>query len=176
MADPQRDVPFTHLDRRGALRMVDVSDKEPTRREAVAGGELSTRPEVLDQLLAGGLAKGDALAAARVAGVLAAKRAVEWIPLCHPLPVEYIEVSFHRPRPETLGITCTVRATARTGVEMEALVGVAAAALTLYDMTKSADREMVIGAIRLERKSGGRSGTFVRPTPGGRGEPPRDPE
>ncbi len=120
------------------------------------------RPEVLDALMADSLAKRDALATARVAGVLAAKRTSDWIPLCHPLPLDWVRVSFERTSPGELLITCGTKTTARTGVEMEALTGASATALTIYDMAKAADRTMVIGPIQLERKSGGKSGTYHR--------------
>jgi cyclic pyranopterin phosphate synthase len=121
-------------------------------------------PETLDEILAGGIAKGDVVATARLAGIQAAKRTAEWIPLAHPLPLDLVEVQV---RPDRAGsrleVEARVRATARTGVEMEALVAVSAAALTVYDMCKAADRSMTLDAIRLVRKSGGKSGTWERP-------------
>jgi cyclic pyranopterin phosphate synthase len=142
--------------------MVDVSSKSPTEREATASAVITLQAPVLDALLGGSLPKGDALATARVAGILAAKRTSEWIPLCHPLPLDWVRVEFTRTGPGTLTISCTAKTTSRTGVEMEALTGATAAALTLYDMAKSADPRMVIGPIQLERKTGGRSGPFQR--------------
>lgn len=142
--------------------MVDVSGKPATVREAAASAEFRAAPAVLDALLAGALPKGDALAAARLAGILAAKRTAEWIPLCHPLPLDWVEVTVRRVSRSRLIILCTARTTARTGVEMEALTGVSAAALTLYDMAKSADKSIEIGPVRLERKSGGKSGDYRR--------------
>ncbi len=142
--------------------MVDVSAKPVTQREAVASGIVRIQPGVLDQLLAGALPKGDGLATARIAGIQAAKRTGEWIPLCHPLPLDWAQIELQRTTDDTLRIVCSAKTAARTGVEMEALVGVAAAALTIYDMVKSADRAVVIGPIQLERKAGGKSGTFVR--------------
>lgn len=142
--------------------MVDVSEKEVTDREATASASVRMQPKVLDALLSGKLPKGDGLATARVAGIQAAKRTPEWIPLCHPLPLDWVRIDFSRRGPDELSIVCTVKAEARTGVEMEALVGVAGAALTLYDMAKAADRAIVIGPIQLERKTGGKSGTYQR--------------
>lgn len=142
--------------------MVDVSGKQPTVREAAASAQFCAAPGVLDLLMVGRLSKGDALAAARVAGILAAKRTAEWIPLCHPLPLEWVDIGIRRVARGRLALLCTVRTTARTGVEMEALTGVSAAALTLYDMAKSADKSIEIGPVRLERKSGGKSGPYRR--------------
>jgi len=121
-------------------------------------------PETLDEILAGGIAKGDVVATARLAGIQAAKRTAEWIPLAHPLPLDLVEVQVRPDRAASrLEVEARVRATARTGVEMEALVAVSAAALTVYDMCKAADRSMTLDAIRLVRKSGGKSGTWERP-------------
>ena len=154
---------LTHLDRRGRARMVDVSVKAITRREAVARGEVTMRPETLARIAAGTLPKGDVLAVARLAGIMAAKRTADLVPLCHPLPLSHVDVEMI---PDAAGarvrIESRVRVEARTGVEMEALTAVAVAGLTLYDMCKAVDREMTIGAVRLVRKTGGRSGTFVR--------------
>jgi cyclic pyranopterin phosphate synthase len=143
--------------------MVDVSAKVVTMREAVARGEVRMRPETLQQITAGALPKGDVLAVARLAGIMAAKRTADLIPLCHPLPLAHVDVELlPDARSARVIIESRARVGARTGVEMEALTAVAVAALTLYDMCKAIDREMTIGAIRLVRKSGGRSGTFVR--------------
>lgn len=142
--------------------MVDVSGKPVTVREACASAVIQVKPTVLDAIMGGKLAKGDALNTARVAAVLAAKRTGEWIPLCHPLPLDWVQVEFERPTRSRLLITCTTRTAARTGVEMEALVGASTAALTIYDMAKAGDRAMVIGPIQLESKTGGRSGTYQR--------------
>ena len=141
---------LTHLDGTGQARMVDVSEKAITVREAVASAAMRIRPEVLDALLSGNLPKGDALNTARIAGIQAAKRTSEWIPMCHILALDFVGIDFARAKIGELGITCTARATARTGVEMEALTGAAAAALTIYDMVKSADKSVDIGPIRLE--------------------------
>ena len=154
---------LTHLDSRGRLRMVNVGEKPITRREAIARGAVRMRPETMRAILAGSLAKGEALAAARIAGVMAAKRTHELIPLCHQIPLEVVEVDFAPdPARSTILIQARAATSARTGVEMEAMVAVSAAALTIYDMAKAIDRAMVIEAIRLVRKSGGRSGEFVR--------------
>ena len=143
--------------------MVDVSVKAITRREAVARGEVSMRRETLARIAAGTLPKGDVLAVARLAGIMAAKRTADLVPLCHPLPLSHVDVEL---TPDAAGarvrIESRVLVEARTGVEMEALTAVTVAGLTLYDMCKAIDREMTIGAVRLVRKTGGRSGTFVR--------------
>jgi cyclic pyranopterin monophosphate synthase len=154
---------LTHLDRRGRARMVDVSAKAVTRREAVARGEVVMRAETLALIGAGALPKGDVLGVARLAGIMAAKRTADLVPLCHPLPLSHVDVRLTPDRARSrIVIESRVTVDARTGVEMEALTAVAVAGLTLYDMCKAVDREMTIGAIRLVRKSGGRSGTFVR--------------
>jgi cyclic pyranopterin phosphate synthase len=142
--------------------MVDVSAKAESVREATASAVVRMSAAVLDLLLAGGLPKGDALATARIAGIQAAKRTGEWIPMCHPLSLDFVAVDFERTGLGELRLLCSAKTTARTGVEMEAMVGVAAAALTIYDMTKSADKGIVIGPIQLERKTGGKSGDFAR--------------
>lgn len=144
--------------------MVDVSEKSVSQREATARGEVTMRAETLALIAAGELPKGDVLAVAKLAGLMAAKRTAEIIPLCHPLPLSHVDVSLTPdPKGGRVRIEGTVRCEARTGVEMEALTAVTVAALTLYDMCKAVDREMTLGAIRLVRKAGGRSGTFVRP-------------
>ena len=154
---------LTHLDGRGRIRMVDVGEKPVTRREAIARGQVRMAPATLEAIVGGKLKKGEALAAARIAGIMAAKRTHEMIPLCHQIPLEVVEVEF---RPNSAGSTLEIQARAvtdaRTGVEMEAMVAVSAAALTIYDMAKAIDRAMEIGAIRLITKRGGRSGDFVR--------------
>ncbi len=153
----------SHFDEHGNPRMVDVSAKQPTEREAVARGRVRLSREALDSILKGEVKKGDPLAVARIAGIQAAKRTPEWIPLAHPLPLEAVEVDLQPDSKAcTIEIEARVRTTSKTGVEMEALTAVAGAALTLYDMCKSMDRAMVIEDIRLIRKSGGRSGTYVR--------------
>ena len=143
--------------------MVDVGEKPVTRREAVARGAVRMQPATLDAIVGGRLKKGEALAAARLAGIMAAKRTQELIPLCHQIPLEVVEVEF-RPDPDRTALHIQTRAAtaARTGVEMEALVALSAAALTIYDMAKAIDRAMTIESVRLVEKSGGRSGTFRR--------------
>ncbi len=153
---------LTHFDEHGAARMVDTSAKPETLREARASGLVRMAPATAALVRDRGLAKGDVLEVARLAGIMAAKRTGELIPLCHPLPITSAKVDFAFPGPDLLRIEATVRVFGRTGVEMEALTAVSVAALTVYDMCKAVDRGMVIEQIRLEEKSGGRSGTFVR--------------
>src|SRR5712692_7809579 len=160
---PSFKAPLTHLDRQGRARMVDVGVKRVTEREAIARGAVRMEPATLAAIMAGRLRKGEALAVARVAGIMAAKRTHELIPLCHQIPLDVVEVDFRPNRARsTLEIQSRAVTEARTGVEMEALVAASAAALTIYDMAKAIDHAMVIDAIRLVRKSGGRSGEFVR--------------
>ena len=155
---------LTHLDAQGRVHMVDVGEKPVTRRVAVARGAVRMRPETLAAITGGTLGKGEALAAARLAGIMAAKRTDELIPLCHQLPLEAVEVAFHAdPSGAALEIEARAATQSRTGVEMEAMVAVSVAALTIYDMAKAIDRAMTIDAVRLVRKSGGRSGEFIRP-------------
>ncbi len=142
--------------------MVDVGGKDITVRMARASGRVRLRAETAAMVRRRELAKGDVLEVARLAGVMAAKRTAELIPLCHSVPLDSVEVSFDFPDPTVVAIQAEARATARTGVEMEALVAVSTAALTIYDMCKSVDRAMVIEQVRLEEKSGGRSGHFAR--------------
>jgi len=153
---------LSHLDEQGAARMVDVSRKRVTVREAVASATVTAPAPVLDAVEGGTLAKGDAIAVARVAAVQAVKQTSSLIPLCHPLPIEWVDVAVSRPFPDKLMIRCSVRTSARTGVEMEALTGAAVAALTIYDMAKAADKGIVIGPVQLESKSGGKSGSYRR--------------
>jgi cyclic pyranopterin phosphate synthase len=154
---------LTHLDESGAARMVDVSSKEPTRRVARASGAIRMEAAALEALVAGELPKGDALAVARIAGIQAAKLAPTLVPLAHPLPLEHVAVEV---TPDLalpgVRVTAEIVVTARTGAEMEALCAVTGALLSLYDMTKSLDRSMTLEAIRLEHKSGGRSGAWER--------------
>ena len=160
-AEPPRS---SHFDEQGAARMVDVGGKAVSVREAVARGRVSLSREAFDVVVAGTAKKGDVLGVARIAAIQTAKRTSEWIPLCHPLALDALEVSF---TPDSaapaISIEARVRTSARTGVEMEAMVAVSAAALTIYDMCKSIDRSMVIGEVRLIRKSGGKSGLYERP-------------
>ena len=141
--------------------MVDVGAKAVTRREAVARGTITIAPDALELIRTGQIAKGDPLKTARLAGIMAAKRTADLIPLCHPLPLSHVDVELHA-RDDGYEIEAVARTTAQTGVEMEALTAVAAAALTVYDMVKAVDKAMVIGDIRLMRKTGGRSGTYRR--------------
>src|SRR5512133_1588357 len=154
---------LTHFDCDGRAIMVEVGDKSPTKRVATAAGEVRMRPETLRRILDATIEKGDVFAVARLAGIMAAKKTPELIPLCHPLLLTGVAVDFI-PYPEQgrVEITATVKLTGTTGVEMEALTAVAVAGLTIYDMCKAIDKEMVIGAIRLLEKTGGKSGRFVR--------------
>lgn len=155
---------LTHFGEDGAARMVDVSGKAETERLAVAEGVLTMAPATLALVQEGRVGKGDALGVARIAGIMAAKRTADLIPLCHPLPLSQVAIDLE-PDEAVPGvrITATVRTTGRTGVEMEALTAVAVAGLTLYDMLKAADRAMHLGSIRLRRKEGGRSGRYEAP-------------
>jgi len=154
---------FSHLDAGGRARMVDVGDKEETDRFALARGAVFVHASTLAALREDRLTKGDALTIAQIAGIQAAKRAHEWIPLAHPLRLDHVAVDLHPDEESSsIAIQATVRARGRTGVEMEALTAVSAAALTLYDMLKSADRSLVIGEICLWEKRGGRSGEWRR--------------
>ena len=153
---------FSHLDDAGQARMVDIGDKEPARRRAVARCTVTMRPETAAAISGGAVAKGDVLAVARVAGIMAAKRTSETIPLCHPVMLSSVRVGLEV-GPDRVDIEAEVETLERTGVEMEALNACAAAALTVYDMCKSADREMTVSELALWEKSGGRSGEFHRP-------------
>src|SRR5215475_4461595 len=153
---------LTHFDEKGGSRMVDTSDKPETLREARASGQVRMQPATAKLIRDRALAKGDVLEVARLAGIMAAKRTGDLIPLCHPLPITSARVDFEFPAPDLLRIDAVVRIYARTGVEMEALTAASVAALTVYDMCKAVDRGMTIERIRLEEKSGGRSGTFRR--------------
>jgi cyclic pyranopterin phosphate synthase len=153
---------LTHFDALGAARMVDVGEKAVTVREARASGGVRMRPETARLIRERGLEKGDVLGVARLAGIVGAKRCGELIPLCHSVALDTVEVSFEFPDDRSVAIEAVARATARTGVEMEALLAVTTAALAIYDMCKSVDRAMVIEQVRLEEKSGGRSGHFRR--------------
>lgn len=153
---------FSHFDERGASRMVDVSSKAETLRRARASGLVRMRCETLRAVLDRSLAKGDVREVARLAGILAAKRTGELIPLCHPLGLDAVSVEIEPEGPDALRIEATVTIRGRTGVEMEALTAVSIAALTVIDMCKSVDRDMRIDCVRLEEKSGGRSGDYRR--------------
>jgi cyclic pyranopterin monophosphate synthase len=152
---------FTHLDGQGQARMVDVSDKVETLRQATAVSRIVLGEKVFERLLTGRLKKGDAFAAARLAGIMAVKNTPQLIPLCHMIPITGVEIDFFPDAPGlSLEIRVTVKARAQTGVEMEALTGAAAAALTIYDMCKALDRGMIIESIYLVQKSGGKSGDY----------------
>jgi cyclic pyranopterin phosphate synthase len=154
---------LTHLDESGRARMVDVSDKDITRREATARAIVTMQPETARLIASGGVVKGDVLAVAQVAGVMGAKKTPELIPLCHPLPISGVDMAFDLDVAHArLEIRATVRVTSRTGVEMEALTAVSVAALTVYDMCKAVDRGMSISSIELLHKAGGKSGEFRR--------------
>lgn len=153
---------LTHLDEEGHARMVDVGAKADTQREAIARGTVTMQSETLQKIVAGDMPKGDVLAVARIAGIMAAKRAPDIIPLCHPLLLTHVSVELApAPSGDAVLIEATVRTTGKTGVEMEALTAVSAAALTIYDMCKAVDRAMHITDIRLAQKRGGRSGEIV---------------
>lgn len=154
---------FTHLDSEGRVRMVDVTEKAPTVRTAVASAEVCMRPDTFDLIRDHKVKKGNVLETARIAGVMAAKRTADLIPMCHPLKLTHVQIDFdpdlsqHR-----IGIRASVRAVDQTGVEMEALTAATVAALTIYDMCKAHDRDMTIAAIQLIEKSGGKSGAYQR--------------
>ena len=154
---------LSHLDDQGRARMVDVSDKEVTSRVAAARGAIQMRPETLELILKGKVEKGDVFSVARVAGIMAAKKTPDLIPMCHPLAITSVKVDLTpAENPTRVEIEAIVRVSGKTGVEMEAMTAVSVAALTIYDMCKAVDREMFIGDIRLVKKSGGKSGTFIR--------------
>jgi cyclic pyranopterin monophosphate synthase len=157
---------LSHLDEKGRARMVDVGDKAVTERVAVASATVVMKPMTLRRIKVGNVAKGEVLSVARVAGIMAAKRTHELIPLCHPLPINVAAIDFLPARRGRLEIRATVKVSGKTGVEMEALSAVTTAALTVYDMCKAIDRGMVITDVCLVEKSGGRSGRYVRPEKG----------
>ena len=154
---------LTHIDEKGRVRMVDVTPKKPTKRTAVAAGMISISPETFDAIQNQKVKKGNVLETARIAAIMAAKKTAELIPMCHPLNITHIQVDFS---PDAtipcIGIEATVRAIDQTGVEMEAITAVSIAALTIYDMCKAIDKEMTISKIRLLKKTGGKSGSYVR--------------
>jgi len=156
---------LSHVTTAGEARMVDISAKQPTVREAVARGRVVMKPSTLRQVQDNSLKKGDVLAVARVAGIQAAKRVPDLIPLCHTIPLDSVTVDFDTSDKDNIGITATARSTGKTGVEMEALTAVAVAALTIYDMCKAMEKGMTITDIYLETKTGGKSGTYRRKRP-----------
>lgn len=153
---------LSHLDENGQAHMVDVSGKAVTDREAVASARVKMKPETLNLILQGGIPKGDVFSAARIAGIMAAKRTHELIPLCHPIPLSAIDIRVEVAGDTEVLLYASVKTTWQTGVEMEALTAVSVAALTIYDMCKAVDRRIEINAVRLESKTGGKSGSFKR--------------
>lgn len=154
---------LSHFDKEGRARMVDVGAKPITQREAIASGRVIMKPETLRRIKDKKIEKGDVLAVARVAGIMAAKKTSDLIPMCHPLAIENVEIDFQEDLEKSEVIISTkVKYTGKTGVEMEALVATATAALTIYDMCKAIDKGMIISDIKLLKKSGGKSGTFIR--------------
>ncbi len=154
---------FTHIDDKGRVRMVDVTEKAPTDRVAVAAGSIAMSPETFEQIRNRSVKKGNVLETARIAGVMAAKKTSDLIPMCHPLLLTHIRVDFQPDEAKSrIDITAEVRLLGQTGVEMEALTAVSVAALTIYDMCKASDKAMVISDIRLMTKSGGKSGHYKR--------------
>lgn len=153
---------LTHLNEEGEVHMVDVGDKEITRRVAVAEGFVRMSADLVEKFFQGGLPKGDAAAVARVAGIMGAKKTSELIPLCHPIPLSSVDISLESAG-HGVAITATVSTTSRTGVEMEAMTAVSVTALSIYDMVKGVERGVTIETVRLRKKEGGRTGTWVRP-------------
>ncbi len=157
-------IKLSHFDEEGRARMVDVGDKPVTQREAIASGRVIMKPETLRRIKDKEVEKGDVFAVAQVAGIMAAKKTSDLIPMCHPLAIENVEIAFQEDEQKSeVVIRTKVKYTGKTGVEMEALVATAAAALTIYDMCKAIDRGMIISDIKLLKKSGGKRGTFIRP-------------
>ena len=153
---------LTHLNSSGEARMVDVSQKGDSEREAVAKARIMMKPATLEQIRTAGLEKGDVLAVARVAAIMAAKKTPDLIPLCHPILIDSIAIEFDLSGNDSIAITATAKSTGKTGAEMEAMVAASVAALTIYDMAKSVDRGMTIAEIYLESKKGGKSGAYRR--------------
>lgn len=154
---------LTHLNEHGEAHIVDISEKDTTHRRATAGAQLVATAEIVDKIFSNDLKKGDAIAVARVAGIMAAKKTSDLIPLCHPIPVTKIEVSITRDaNPAIINVEAVVETKGRTGVEMEALTAASVSALTLYDMAKALDKSMTITNLQLLQKSGGKSGDYIR--------------
>lgn len=154
---------LTHIDEKGNARMVDVSGKEYSVREAVAESRIFMKPDTIDMILSGKIPKGDVLATARIAGIMAAKQTSSFIPMCHPIPVDSVIVEISPDEAQnSLKITAQVKCTWKTGVEMEALTAASVAALTIYDMCKAVEKSMEIGEIRLLKKTGGKSGDYIK--------------
>ena len=154
--------PLSHFDESGASRMVDVGEKSPTHRVAVASGVVRMEPATLELILNRGISKGDVFGVARLAGIMAAKKTWDLIPLCHPLSLNSVELEFQPLLPDSVRIIATVKVFGRTGVEMEALTAVSVAGLTVYDMCKAVDRSMSLDSIRLDQKTGGQHGDYSR--------------
>ncbi|AIQ16242.1 molybdenum cofactor biosynthesis protein MoaC [Paenibacillus sp. FSL H7-0357] len=152
---------LTHFNEQGRARMVDVSDKDISKRTAVARSKVQMDPNTLAAIKAGKIGKGDVMAVAQVAGIMAAKNTSSWIPMCHPLPLTGVDISFSDNSEDELYIEATVKTTGKTGVEMEALTAVSAAALTVYDMCKALQKDMIIGPTMLVSKSGGKNGDYA---------------
>ncbi|MEK3662334.1 cyclic pyranopterin monophosphate synthase MoaC [Paenibacillus sp. FSL R5-0744] len=152
---------LTHFNEQGRARMVDVSEKEITKRTAVARSKIKMATETLSAIKEGKISKGDVLAVAQIAGIMAAKKTSDWIPMCHPLPLTGIDIRFSDNSEDELYIEATVHTTGKTGVEMEALTAVSASALTVYDMCKALQKDMIIGPTLLVSKSGGKNGDYV---------------
>ncbi|WP_232699889.1 cyclic pyranopterin monophosphate synthase MoaC [Brevibacillus daliensis] len=155
---------LTHFNEQNRAQMVDISDKSITKRTAVAKSKIVMKKETLERIKAGQISKGDVLAVAQVAGIMAAKKTSDIIPMCHPLALTEVDVSFEYEGEDTLHVQVKVKTTGKTGVEMEALTAISAVTLTVYDMCKAMDKEMVIGPTYLVEKTGGKSGDFVRNT------------
>jgi len=153
---------LTHLDEKGAARMVDVGDKQITQREALAQALVTMKAETLSLITTGQIPKGDVFSCARIAGIMAAKKTFELIPMCHPLPINSINIDLIAQAPNKVRILATVKCDYKTGVEMEALTAASIAALTIYDMCKAVDKEMEIDEICVLKKTGGKSGTFIK--------------
>jgi cyclic pyranopterin phosphate synthase len=152
---------LTHIDENGASRMVDVSEKDVTERIAVAHARVTMKPETFNLIMDKKITKGDVLGVARVAGIMAAKKTSELVPMCHPLNLNSVKIDYEDNNQDSIEITSEVKVSGKTGVEMEALTAVSICALTIYDMCKSADRSMIISDVYLVKKSGGKSGTFI---------------
>lgn len=153
---------LTHLNKKGEAIMVDVSSKDKTERIAIAEGIIKMNPETLNKIMEHNIPKGDVLTVARVAGIMAVKKTPDLIPLCHPLSIDAVSIEFEKKGDDVLYVQCMVKTTERTGVEMEALTGVSVACLTVYDMCKAIEKGIEIGTIRLVKKTGGKSGTYIR--------------
>lgn len=154
--------PLTHMNEQKRARMVDISEKSPTKRTAVAKSRVQMQPDTLKRIKEGKIGKGDVLAVAQVAGIMAAKKTSELIPMCHPIPITGVDIRFEDNDQDTLYVEAIVKTTGQTGVEMEALTAASAVVLTVYDMCKAMDKGMILGPTYLQRKTGGKSGDFSR--------------